>query len=378
MTEPKIIGNPEEKGIEELLRKAGKDKFIDAVVKGKEVWRTSGTPLLSLGNIVGLNVIAKRYDSANNHINDLAFSPDNRLLLIGEDTTTFIAEFDGAKLGNEDLVLHQETHSVAFSKDGKYIATGGKKEDDGKHEITVFDTRTHSIMCMGYRQGVIINKVRFSPDGKYIGAIVGKDTEYTPRFVACRLHKKRTHDYLEEMPDNFFITDFEFYPNGKRIAAVSEEDVPCLGVYKFNKGRLTLSSKAEPFYPTSKLLLSPDGKHFVFSFKEISKDRLMVLDEPSMKYTRLASQDYDSEINDFAHDPCSYSVVAALGNNLEIYNYGERVYNENPQGIRKPNIAEPPLDYQAKKLAFSPDGNYLAAVCSDGCIRIMGVVRREK
>ncbi len=37
MTNPKILGNPEEKkGIEKLLRQAEQDKFIDAVVKGEE------------------------------------------------------------------------------------------------------------------------------------------------------------------------------------------------------------------------------------------------------------------------------------------------------------------------------------------------------
>jgi len=380
MKPTEILGNQEEKKvIDDLLKQAGKDNLINRVIEGKG----EGTPIRgsSLGNIVGLKVIAKRYDSANRHINDLAFSPDNKWLLVGEDTTTFMAEFDGSKLGNEDLVILQETHSVAFSKCGRYIATGGKKEDDEKYEITVFDTKTHSILGSGYRQGVIVNKVRFSPDDRCIGAIVGKDTEYATRFTACRFHKRKTHDYLEEMRDEFFITNFEFYPDGKHIAAVwDKEDVLSLRVYKFNKGILKFSSEAKPFYPASKLLLSPDGKHLVFAFKDksTSKDKLMVLDGPSMKYSRLASKDYDSEIHDFAHDPCSYSVVAALGNNLEVYNYGEQVYHDKPRDIRKPDIAEPPLDYQAKKLVFSPDGNYIAAVCDDGCVRIMGVVRREK
>jgi len=375
MNPSKILGNPEEKKrIEELLEKAGKDRVIDSVVSGRE---DTSPRMLGLGGIVGLKEITKQDMQNSGDIYDVAFSPDNKWLAVGQ-WPAYLLKFDGKRLEDELAIklLGKETYSVAFSKCGRYIATGGKKDGSPPYEIKIYALERMYIKGRS-NSAIPVKKVRFSPDGKYVAAIRGGAGENIPRLTIYKFEKK--NEKLQNIHTEYNITDFEFYPDGKSIAAIwNQHGLFSLGVYRFsNKGILTPSSETR-ISPVSKLLLSPNGKYFVLASedKSTSKNELIVLNEPSLKYVFLSGENYDSKIDDIAHDPGSECVVVASGDNLGLFDY--RIISLSGHDPKVDDINRSFQNYQVKKLRFSPDGKYLAAACSDKFVRIMEVVRKEK
>ncbi len=376
MTEPKIIGNPEEKGIEELLRKAGKDRVIDSVIRGKEDTSPSRP---GLGGIIGLKEITKLDRQSAGDIYDVALSPDNKWLAVGQ-WPAYLFKFDGKKLDDETGIklLGKDTYSVSFSPDGKYLVTGGKKDGSPPYEIKVYSLDRIYVKSSKNPAIPVVNKARFSPDGKYIATVRGGVDEILPRLTIYKFDKRNKE--LEEVHTEHNITDFEFYPDGKSIAATwDQRGIVSLGVYRFNKGILTPSSETGVHCPTSKLSLSRDSKYFVFLSEDklTSKGKLKILREPSKGYIHLTEADYDSKIDDIVCDPGSYGVVIASENNLGLYDYG-RVLDASGYDPKVDDINRSFQNYQVKKLCFSKDGKYLAAACDDKYVRIFRVFRRKK
>jgi len=105
-------------------------------------------------------------------INDLAFSPDGKLLATASrDRTVKIWDLEN---GHELLTYsgHAEAiRTVAFSPDGKTIASGGAEKD-----IRLWDPRTGKDVRTFKGQGVYVTGLVFSKDGKHLIASQAGDT----------------------------------------------------------------------------------------------------------------------------------------------------------------------------------------------------------
>jgi len=121
MNEPKILGNPEkQKGIEKLLRQAGRDSKINDIIEGKE---DKGTGIIGLDD-AGLENINHRLSTAHK-IGDIAFSPFGSYLAVahGAYLRLFLYNKNGIKevasAMNSTLI-----DALAFSPKGDFIAAG--------------------------------------------------------------------------------------------------------------------------------------------------------------------------------------------------------------------------------------------------------------
>ena len=99
--------------------------------------------------------------SHNSKVNSVAFSPDGKFLATGilGNTTVFNLE-TGNKV--KEFEHNRDVNSVSFSPDGKFLATGS---DDNTARIFNVETG-NKVKEFGHAGGVY--SVAFSPDGKYL------------------------------------------------------------------------------------------------------------------------------------------------------------------------------------------------------------------
>ena len=95
-------------------------------------------------------------------------APDGRTLVTtGEDGIVRI--WDAGTLGLEaELRGHiQSMWSVAFSRDGRRMLTGG----NGREAVKLWDPMDRAEVGMLAGEGARFYRVRFSPDGRFVGAV---------------------------------------------------------------------------------------------------------------------------------------------------------------------------------------------------------------
>jgi WD40 repeat protein len=144
----------------------------------------------------------------------MTFSPDGKLLAIADyspnrngSDVKIIAARTGNTLGS--LTDHPDgVESLAFSPDGKKLASGGR----GEH-VVVWDTTTWKAV-RAFERDAVIGKVAFSPDSKRLA--------YGGRFTHLRVHDLETGKELFKPGDahgGLGDDGLVFLPDGKHLLA---------------------------------------------------------------------------------------------------------------------------------------------------------------
>jgi len=141
-------------------------------------------------------------------IYDVAFSPDGRrLATASRDRTVKIWDMEN---GHELLTYagHGDSvRSVAFSPDGKQIASAG-----GEADIKLWDPNTGKDVRTIKGKGAYVTSLAFSSDGKYLA--VSNDDK------AVRLYEVASGDLKREMKDfRLMVQKVAFSPDGQILAA---------------------------------------------------------------------------------------------------------------------------------------------------------------
>ncbi|MDB4516276.1 WD40 repeat domain-containing protein [Crocinitomicaceae bacterium] len=256
-----------------LTLKGHSDRIHDVAFSpdGKKIASGSGDRTVKVWDAkTGLEMLT--FKGHTEPVYSLAFSPDGRQIASASGDQDFLRLFDrdkkrdntvrvwDAKTGREMLTLEghfDPIHSVAFSADGKRIASGSgfyQPNFGGKHKwrgtVKVWDARTGRELLTFKRHAEQVNCVAFSPDGKQI-ASGGYD---------CTIRVWDAKTGLEMLTFNGHsrqVYSLAFSPDGKQVASGGYDRT--IKVWDAVTGQETLTFKGHTDWVSS-VAFSPDGK----------------------------------------------------------------------------------------------------------------------
>jgi RNA polymerase sigma factor (sigma-70 family) len=149
----------------------------------------------------------------------LAFSPDGKLLATGGYRSDLDVRLWDAGTGKEVRVIHVAAMvpSLAFSPDGKVLAIG---QDDGRVALRDAATGKQLRELKGATDSTLA--LCFSPDGRLLAAAGPVETD-GKRTTEARLWDLRTGELLHSWRDT--ATSLAFTPDGKALAILGKDGV---------------------------------------------------------------------------------------------------------------------------------------------------------
>ncbi len=123
---------------------------------------------------------------AHHGVVGIAFSPDSKILASkGGDNTLLLWDLTEGKPGRTLKGHKGAVSAVAFSRDGRWIATGARTAKEDDYEVFLLDAKTGKVKQTFPDLKEPVHVVAFSPDGKTLtvcgggGRGEGKDTKMT-------------------------------------------------------------------------------------------------------------------------------------------------------------------------------------------------------
>jgi WD40 repeat protein len=330
----------------------------------------------------------------------LAFAPDGKTLAVGD--AKVIHLFDPAT-GKETgkLDAHLSTLCVAYSKDGKALASGGIDGPD-KHSLRLWDVAGGKELrrCELPKDEPPINAA-FSPDGKSLAAVIeeddlrvfdvatGKPTQrlghYWPSRVAFAPDGKALVSargpvlrLWDAATGKELFQDFEGHHAGVSAVAVSPDGKTVAtagdGVRLWDRATGKPAGRVEAKGHVAVLAFAPDGKTLAYG----GSDRLVHLWDVT---TGKAA----GELKGHKHQLCGVA-FSPDGKTLASGDVQSTVRLWDVAGAREKQMIDVQSGTESLSLAFSPDGKALACAGAwndssflpAGGISIQGVMMTPK
>ncbi len=282
-------------------------------------------------------VLAHKLEGHKNTVRSIAFSPDGKYLASGSvDSTVKLWEIEAARevrtlVGHQDMV-----NAVAFSPDSRYLASAGIDDTVRIWEVgTGREPRTLS----GHSHEV--NSVFFSPDGRYLASASLDGT--------IRLWEMETSLTVRTLkgPVGKAVV---FSPDGKRLAGACYDNT--IRLWESDTGRETLILKGHDNAVNS-VAFSPDGRYLASA----SSDKtIRVWDAGTGRQARSLTG-HESSIWCVAFTPDGkYLASGSADGTLRLW--------EIDTGFEVARLLTGPMG-TVPTLAFRSDGRYLAAGSDD-------------
>jgi WD40 repeat protein/serine/threonine protein kinase len=271
-------------------------------------------------------------------VNDLAVSPDGRLVAsASDDHTVKVWEATTGELVH-DLRGHEgSVYSVAFSRDGRSVASGGYDAT-----VKVWDAKSGKLVqtLLGHKGPV--RGLAFSADGRQL-ASASLDGTLKIWETSTAQEARTLHGH------NLFVTGVAFIDDGRRLASVSSDK--SLKIWDATTGQVVLTLRGHTHELTG-LAISADGRRLA----SVSPERKVRIWDASPLDAKAGQDSLTLRHTDKAWD-LSFSPD---GRRLASSSFGGTVRVWDPQTGREDSASALQI-MGLFSVAFSPDGRRIAS-----------------
>lgn len=236
-------------------------------------------------------------------IESIAFSPDGKLLAEAAQETTGLSMLRlwNVETGEVERVLAEgvdNLRSVAYSPDGKIVAHNALDPLGWKHNIVLRDPASGKELGSMTDTNLAATVLAFSPDGKLLASGGGKKVHIWNVEQRKLLHAIEAHEKA--------LQSICFSPNGKWVVSGGTDDK--IKVWNVETGKMELEIKADQ-ETVNVVAFSPSGK----SIASGGKDRTIKLWKPKSgkKFARLWG--HLDRVNCLAYNPVDGILASGSG-----------------------------------------------------------------
>ncbi len=281
-----------------------------------------------------------------------AYSPDGKILAIGDDEGKVVLRDTATRTQLGQLGKNMNLVGVAFSPDGKTLATVETAEWGLVYgKVVLWDTATRTQLGQ-LGSGDQVCSVAFSPDGKTLAT-----ADFDGKVV---LWDAATHTKLGELSGGLRLDSVAFSPDGTTLAAGNDEDDVVLWdtAKRAKLGELSGGNpnEQETFTPQGTIAFSPDGK----TLGAVDASGNVVLWDTATR-TQLGQLSDGSPTESVAFSPDGKTLATGDdAGNVVLWDTATRTQLGQLSG-----------DVQIDSVAFSPDGKDLASADLDGTVALV-------
>lgn len=306
---------------------------------------------VELWDVVSLTKL-KPIEGESKDVGTLVFSPDSKILALVTqwNSSNRSLKFFNIFSGGWDTLQVGDLSSVAFSPDGKLLATGSSKD------VTLWDFPSLN-KTETFTQGEPVLDVAFSPDGRRL-ASAGRLGSVNLWDVTAHKHITALHGLTGT------VYSIDFSPDGKTLAAVGDDEGIKLWDIVSGK-KIPEDLRVDTADPASVVAFSPDGKLLVIGYEQ---GDLKILDSET-KSELATLKGHERSLTNLAFSPDSKLLVSASEDKrIQLWDVITRIREASPlAGVTGP----------IKAATFSLDSGTLTAVDDEG-VKVWDVMSHQR